>query len=606
MLNLKRVLKAKPKPHGEREMVELMTPWGEVLDPEHVLSEHPTPQFERSTWLSLNGWWQMAIVPAEQPDPDPLKAVLTAQAPNDATFSQRILVPFSPEAPLSGVKEMLKPDELLWYKRSFSASELPAGERMLLHFQAVDYACACYCNGSLVGYHKSGYTPFTFDITDALNTTTNVLMLCVADPSDTHTQPRGKQRLQGGDIWYTAQSGIWQTVWIEGVLEQRILNVRFSSDASGVLKVAAQTSSLGGLKMRLIDNGEVVATAACVTAGNKASIALKPPHPKLWSPAEPHLYAVEMEFGEDHVKSYCAFRSVSVEEDDQGTKRVFLNGEPIFLKGVLDQGYWPDGLMTAPADEALIYDIEAMKAAGFNMLRKHIKIESERWYYHCDRLGMLVWQDMVCGGSELNSWHTSYKPTLFSASWDHFADDTPKNMASLSAADEGYQREWSALCLETIEILKSHPCIITWVLFNEGWGQFKAAEALAAARAADPTRPIDAVSGWFDQHCGNFRSDHNYFRTLKVRKDKERAYALSEFGGLSFGVAGHCACTDSYGYGDYEDLGAWRKAVAKQLEKVDSLQEKGLAAYVYTQLADVEEEVNGLLSYDRKVNKLVD
>ena len=345
--------------------------------------------------------------------------------------------------------------------------------------------------------------------------------------------------------------------------------------------------------------------------------------PRLWSPEDPYLYAVTamLRSGDaavDVVQSYCAFRTVEVAPDAEGIPRVHLNGAPFFVRGVLDQGYWPDGLMTAPSDEALIYDIETMRAAGFNTLRKHIKIESERWYYHCDRLGMLVWQDCVSGGDAYSSWHTSQKPTLFSFTWRHFQDTTPHHHRALAASDENYKREWIETCRSMVELLDGHPSVGFWTLFNEGWGQFDAQAAVKTVRELDATRPIDATSGWYDQGCGDFISIHNYFRPLRagwrdIRKAqanrrregaKQRAVIISEFGGLAQMVPEHTSLDHAYGYGNFATANDWCAAVKQELAKAESLQADGLAGYIYTQLSDVEEEVNGLLTYDRRVNKL--
>ncbi len=334
--------------------------------------------------------------------------------------------------------------------------------------------------------------------------------------------------------------------------------------------------------------------------------------PQLWSPERPYLYDVEATLQRDGVvvdtaHSYCAFRTVEVKKDVASVPRVHLNGAPYFVRGVLDQGYWPDGLMTAPSDDALVYDIEAMKSAGFNTLRKHIKIENERWYYHCDRLGMLVWQDCVSGGSAYSPWHTSQKPTLFSFTWNRFDDTTPEHHQALSAGEDGYRKEWTETCQEMVKLLDGHPSIGFWTLFNEGWGQFDARAATEVVRALDKTRPIDATSGWYDQECGDFLSIHNYFRPLRAgwhgKQLGNRAAIISEFGGLAQMTSGHTSLDHSYGYGDFATVEDWQEAVQKLLAEVDSLKDEGLAGYVYTQVSDVEEEVNGLLTYDRKINK---
>lgn len=610
MLNLKQVLAAKPKPHKDTKLTPLKSPWADSVTPDNVLSEHPNPQFERSSFISLNGTWSYAL----RDCPNSLapyaskalrQAVLEAVRPQE--FDGDILVPFSPESALSGVERQLMPDQLLWYSRSFDRPEMTSNDRLLLHFEAVDYVCACWCNGSLLGTHIGGYLPFTFDITNAIQEGTNELLVCVADPSEHGVQLRGKQRLDRGDIWYTAQSGIWQSVWMEAVPQAHLTGLRVSANPyNGMARIKLKAVNPDNLPVcaSIIDQeGQVVVsgTVAFRSDDEEAVIALAVPQFQLWSPETPNLYYVQATLGDDFVYSYFAFRSVKVQRGDKGYARLFLNDKPVFLKGILDQGYWPESLMTAPNDEALIFDIQAAKDLGFNMIRKHIKIESRRWYYHADRLGMLVWQDMVSGGSPLESWHISYKPTLFQHSWSHFDDRSPKHQRALSAGDAAYQDEWAATCHGTVTMLKGHPSIVTWVLFNEGWGQFDARSATAAVQQIDSTRPIDSVSGWYDQGCGNYLSEHNYFRTLEAKPAQalDRAYVISEFGGLAWSVENHCALESEYGYSNYENSETWKAALKDALAQADALEKKGLAGYVYTQLTDVEEEVNGLLTYDR-------
>ncbi|WP_139653191.1 glycoside hydrolase family 2 protein [Raoultibacter phocaeensis] len=610
-------------------------------------AHHPHPQFERASFHALDGWWDYRIEASD----DAANAWRCAPVP--LTFEGRIRVPFSPEAPLSSVNRQLKPHEFMWYRRFFPAPpELSAtpDNRCMLHFEAVDYACACYVNGTCVGTHVGGYLPFRFDVTDALASdgADNELAVCVFDPSDTGVQLRGKQKLERGGIWYTAQSGIWQTVWLETVPTRRIESLAIDAQAdTGTLSLAVEVTD-GAAQgdadaaplsptVRLFDGDDEI---GCATADSSASIidtadgtndangldaaddgraaafssptrtcslSLSVSDPHLWSPEDPHLYRLELSYGADRVSSYCAFRTVTMEPDEHGIMRLCVNHEPHFLRGVLDQGYWPDGLLTAPADDALVFDIETCKELGFTMLRKHIKIECDRWYYHCDRLGMLVWQDMVSGGSPLSVWHSSYKPTFFRSSWTRCADDTPKHHRRYSAENAMYRAEWTETCAETVSYLKNHPSIVTWVLFNEAWGQFDARAATEMVRRLDPTRPIDAVSGWYDQSCGDFLSVHNYFRPLDVYEDParpHRAFVISEFGGLSFHVPDHSSLATSYGYGSFADAEAFEDAVRSALAEADALEEKGLAGFVYTQLSDVEEETNGILTYDRRISKL--
>ena len=640
MLDIRRVLASAPKKHTEETLNSLTTVWGEALDASNVLPEHPRPRMQRDNYVMLNGVWDYAIVPVD----GGVDVETLARQAIPSRWDGQIVVPFSPEAPLSGVGRTVQPSELLWYKRKIDLPKLADDQRFILHFDAVDWMCACFVNDKLVGTHTGGYLPFSFDITDLLGsaeagesattgkagvaTAAEVadaaeLVLCVWDPSDTGSQLRGKQRLSRGDIWYTAQSGIWQSVWYEVVSAAHLESLTLKGDMFGALEVRAnvQVSGLsdvqtGAFKLELTLKDElgqdVLLARLPVSEAGEICEELQVDKPQLWSPERPYLYFVEATLWQDgavvdFVRSYCAFRTVEVEPDEAGVPRVHLNGAPYFVRGVLDQGYWSDGLMTAPSDDALVYDIEAMKSAGFNTLRKHIKIESERWYYHCDRLGMLVWQDCVSGGSAYSPWHTSQKPTLFSFTWGRFDDTTPSHHEALSAGKDGYRKEWTETCQEMVKLLDGHPSIGFWTLFNEGWGQFDARAATEAVRALDATRPIDATSGWYDQGCGDFLSIHNYFRPLRAgwhgKQRENRAAIISEFGGLAQMTSGHTSLDHSYGYGDFSTVEDWRSAVQKLLAVAESLQDEGLAGYVYTQVSDVEEEVNGLLTYDRKINK---
>ena len=630
MLDIRRVLASAPKKHTEETLNSLTTVWGEALDPSNVLPEHPRPRMQREEYAMLNGVWKYAITPVD----GEADAKTLAQQAIPSRWDGQIVVPFSPEAPLSGVGRTVQPSEFLWYKHKIELPKLADDQRLILHFEAVDWMCACFVNGKLAGTHAGGYLPFSFDVTNLLGSSetgeatadsadTVELVLCVWDPSDTGSQLRGKQRLSRGDIWYTAQSGVWQSVWYEVVSAAHLESLTLKGDMFGALEVRAnvQVSGLsdvqtGAFKMELTLKDElgqdVLLATLPVDEAGEIHAELHVDDPQLWSPESPHLYAVEATLRRDGVvvdavHSYCAFRTVEVKKDVAGVPRVHLNGAPYFVRGVLDQGYWPDGLLTAPSDDALVYDVEAMKSAGFNTLRKHIKIESERWYYHCDRIGMLVWQDSVSGGSAYSPWHTSQKPTLFSFTWSRFDDTTPSHHEALSAGKDGYRKEWTETCQEMVKLLDGHPSIGFWTLFNEGWGQFDARAATEAVRALDATRPIDATSGWYDQGCGDFLSIHNYFRPLRAgwhgKQRGNRAAIISEFGGLAQMTSGHTSLDHSYGYGDFATVEDWRGAVQKLLAVAESLQVEGLSGYVYTQVSDVEEEVNGLLTYDRKINK---
>ncbi|MDO4182858.1 MAG: glycoside hydrolase family 2 TIM barrel-domain containing protein [Coriobacteriia bacterium] len=634
MLDFKRVLTAKPKAHEQADLQPLITQWGREVDPCCVLQEHPRPAFARADVAMLNGLWKCGIS-GEAGSAAPAAVDLgQLEAPAEADCPQDILVPFSPETALSGVGEQLQPGQTLRYWRTFTVAAPARGvlpvraagnsdarpahipkpqpdQRVLLHFDGVDHACAVWLNGTLLGTHTGAYLPFSYDITDLLLVGENHLALAVADATNPAQQLTCKQRLSRGDIWYTAQSGIWQPVWLETVPAVRIESFTYQANIeSGQLAVNARVNCKGTLTVQVYapsegeprPTGTLLTQASAPSWSGQARVELQVPNPQLWSPQSPTLYPLRLTFEDDQVNTYVAFRRVEVRPDAEGTPRFFLNGEPYFVKGALDQGYWPESLLTPPSDAALQADIQAVKSAGFNMLRKHIKLENSRWYYHADRLGLLVWQDMPCGGgSDVCTWHVSYKPTLFKASWTRMRDNTARNQRKLGAASEALRAEWAVTLRGIIQHLRNHPSVCCWVLFNEGWGQFDAAKATAQAAALDPTRPIDAVSGWFDQGCSSFYDVHNYFRPLQVWPSRPaRAFFLGEFGGLSFGVPDHCAGQSDYGYATYESQTAWWQAVRETLANAESLQPKGLAGYVYSQLTDVEEETNGLLTYDRQ------
>lgn len=648
MLDIKRVLKSAKAPKADR-LTRLRTPWGEALDPQRVLPEHPRPTMVRASCTMLNGAWDYAIVPRCGSAPERAAALtedeartLVSTATVPAAFDGTILVPFSPEAPLSGVGRVVSPHELLWYRRRVALPHMGPDERLILHFEAVDWVCSLRIDGRAIATHAGGYLPFDIDITPHLDRRADSfeIELCVFDPTDAGTQPRGKQRLEPGGIWYTPQCGIWQSVWYEVVPAAHLRALALEGGADGSLDVIARIADPlralapgGTVDLTVRDSSGAIVRKESLPIASAADDSaeelqvhgkVRIEGARLWSPEDPCLYDVDVVLraagapsSADALRSYCAFRSVSIRRDGAGAPRFFLNGAPCFLAGVLDQGIWPDGLMTAPADAALVHDIESMRAAGFNMIRKHIKIESARWYYHCDRLGMLVWQDAVSGGGSPSPWHTSRKPTLFRASWGRFADDTPAHRRALSSDDPSFRTAWMRDCAGMVRHLAGHPSIVTWVLFNEGWGQFDARAVTELIHAVDPSRPIDAVSGWYDRGCGDYLSHHNYFRPLEVPRDRAglsgyaahrgfRAPVLSEFGGLALCVDGHAATPATYGYGDFPNGEAWRAAVRALIAQARALEREGLAGFVYTQLSDVEGEMNGLLTADRRVNKLED
>ena len=566
----------------------------------HPLAEYPRPAMRRDSCEILNGPWQYAITQ-------------TAEYP--AAWQGSILVPYSPEAPASGVNRTLQPGQWLHYHRLFAP---PAGEggRVLLHFGAVDYACAVQVNGHLAGGHRGGYWPFTLDITDLLNGTgRNSLWVAVQDPTGHGTQARGKQTLKPGGMFYPAQSGIWQTVWLERVPDNYIQTLTVTPDYDArTVTVRVHTAKPGGavnLWAMVRAGGVTIAEDwGSDEADQDGEVTLNIPEEHFfpWSPDTPFLYDLtvgtnqgeEAEF--DTVHSYFALRKWSCAPDAHGVLRFCLNDKPILLNGLLDQGYWPEGLYTPPSDAAVERELSEVKALGFNLLRKHAKIEPQRWYYHCDRLGLIVWQDIVNGGSAYNLWFVTYLTNVLQPLLRRFPDGKACRRL-LSRAKPAGREEYAHELADTVQALQCHPCIACWVPFNEGWGQFDAGKAVQALRTLDGTRLVDEASGWFDQGGGDVHSLHNYFYPLRIRPQK-RTVALSEYGGIAWPMPGHEPPRKTYGYGtakDRQELTARYKKL--QLKTVLPQLEKGLSALVYTQLTDVEDEVNGLFTYDRAAVK---
>lgn len=566
----------------------------------HPLAEYPRPALRRDSCEILNGPWQYAITQ-------------TAEYP--AAWQGSILVPYSPEAPASGVNRTLQPGQWLHYHRLFAP---PAGEggRVLLHFGAVDYACAVQVNGHLAGGHRGGYWPFTLDITDLLNGTgRNSLWVAVQDPTGHGTQARGKQTLKPGGMFYPAQSGIWQTVWLERVPDNYIQTLTVTPDYDArTVTVRVHTAKPGGavnLWAMVRAGGVTIAEDwGSDEADQDGEVTLNIPEEHFfpWSPDTPFLYDLTVgtnqgeEAGLDTVHSYFALRKWSCAPDAHGVLRFCLNDKPILLNGLLDQGYWPEGLYTPPSDAAVERELSEVKALGFNLLRKHAKIEPQRWYYHCDRLGLIVWQDIVNGGSAYNLWFVTYLTNVLQPLLRRFPDGKAA-YSLLSRAKPAGREEYAHELADTVQALRCHPCIACWVPFNEGWGQFDAGKAVQALRTLDGTRLVDEASGWFDQGGGDVHSLHNYFYPLRIRPQK-RTVALSEYGGIAWPMPGHEPPHKTYGYGtakDRQELTARYKKL--QLKTVLPQLEKGLSALVYTQLTDVEDEVNGLFTYDRAAVK---
>lgn len=552
-----------------------------------VHSEYPRPSMRRDSYVNLNGLWDYAITSNEEVP---------------AAYDGKILVPFSPEAELSGVNRQLKPDQWLHYHRTCTPPEGEGG-RVLLHFGAVDYRAKVYVNAQFAGEHKGGYLPFSLDVTDFLHEGENELQLIVTDPSDTRQQARGKQKLKSGGMFYTAQSGIWQTVWMERVADNYIQSLKITPDFDAkAVEISVIAGSADGAEALVRQGDTVVAQGVCGADGQlKVCIPEGAVHP--WSPEDPYLYDLTVRLKDgDTVESYFALRKFSVEKDRNGVLRVFLNGSPYLLHGLLDQGYWKEGLYTPPSDEAMIYDIQTAKRLGFNLLRKHIKIEPERWYYHCDRLGMVVWQDMVNGGGRYPAWFLTYAINVFHPVLRWWPDGNYRFFARTDAAErDTYYTELR----DMIRHLYNHPCICAWIPFNEGWGQFDAAKATALVRELDQTRLVDEASGWFDQRGGDVYSIHSYFYPLRVRPRKDRVFGLTEFGGISWPCPGHTTTDRVYGYGMAKNKEMLSEKYRKLLEgKMLPKIRQGLSVLIYTQVSDVEDEVNGILTYDRQVVKL--
>ncbi len=550
----------------------LLTKYGETLNRENPLSEYPRPQFVRNSYINLNGKWKCEFSKSKK-------------LPNE--FNTDIIVPFSPETPLSGVGRVLSPDEYLHYEKKFELPENFNKGRIFIHFGAVDQIATVYLNGTEIGTHKGGYTPFTFELTDYIKQDENVLNVTVKDYSDTKEYSKGKQKFKRGGIWYSPQSGIWQTVWLESTPAQFLERVKITPDYDNE-QVNFEFFGTDDVITRIYDGENLIAETKETT--------VKIPDFKSWSPESPFLYDVKFQACGETISSYFGMRKFSVGEDENGVKRLFLNNKPYFHNGLLDQGYYPDGFLTPPSNEAMEFDVKKMKELGFNMLRKHIKVEPLLWYHYCDVNGILVWQDMVNGGGQYGLEISVLPFTGVNL------DDT--NYKTFKRTDKEARELYYQELKETVDYLYNCPCIALWVPFNEGWGQFDSKIAYEMLKKMDPSRTVDSTSGWHDRGYSDVISKHIYFTPIKV-KAGNRPYVLSEFGGYSQKIEGHTFNNKMFGYKIYKSKETLTKAYKRTFEKTIIPQIKdGLAATVYTQVTDVEDELNGILTYDRKVVKI--
>ena len=557
---------------SEQTTHHLLTRWTDQVSKTHPHPEYPRPQMVREHWLNLNGEWDLAFTKSGEIE--------------SACFDKKILVPFPVESVLSGVGAHVGADDFIWYKRTF---EKPTGDSVLLHFGAVDFSTTVFINGIEVGNHAGGYDPFTFDITEALSSSpTQELVVKVTDPSDAGSQPRGKQVLKPSGIYYTPNSGIWQTVWLEVVPSVSIESFVLEADPKTAqlivdFKVRGTNDGIAYAVQLKVDDKLIAEDA--LSAASRVSLSV--PNPHLWSPEDPFLYDLHLAIKTpegvvlDSVTSYTAFRDISVRPDPDGIMRIFFNGKPCFMIGPLDQGFWPDGIYTAPTDEALKFDIVETKRLGFNMIRKHVKVEPARWYYWCDKLGILVWQDMPSGDKSI----TPAEPDI---------ERTPESAAQ-------FEKELKAM----IDAFRNHPSIVCWIPFNEGWGQYDTARITDFVRELDSTRVIDSTTGWADRGVGDMIDWHIYPGPEAPQPEAKRVSVLGEFGGLGLPIPGHMWQAEHWGYQSYNSTEELTEAFVESFRKVKLLiSEPGLSAAIYTQTTDVETEANGLYTYDREVLKM--
>lgn len=563
------------KPAGDK----IKTTWAEQIDPNNVLPEYPRPIMERKEWKNLNGLWEYAIRPTGTQQP--------------ADMDGQILVPFAVESSLSGVMKTLGKENELWYSREFTVPSSWKGKNILLHFGAVDWQADVWVNGVKMGQHRGGYTPFSFDITPVLAKGKNQITVKVWDPSDEGYQPRGKQVKHPDGIWYTPVSGIWQTVWMEPVSANHITRLKTTPDIDKKILIVEAHTATGNpsavVSVVVSEGGKVVATGKAMQ-GQPVQLAIE--NARLWSPENPFLYDMKVTLTDngkviDEVNSYAAMRKYSIRQGADGITRLQLNNRNVFHFGPLDQGWWPDGLYTAPTDEALVYDIKKVKDFGYNMIRKHVKVEPARWYTHCDKLGVIVWQDMPNGdrGPE----------------WQSRQYFKGVEMVHSAESEANYRREWK----EIIDLLYSNPCVEVWVPFNECWGQFKTPGIAAWTKAYDPSRLVNPASGGNHYTCGDILDLHNYPDPDLYLYDPMRATVLGEYGGIGLVMKDHLWMPDrNWGYVKFNNPEEVTTEYIKYAEHLLQLIPRGFSAGVYTQITDVEGEVNGLMTYDRKEIKV--
>ena len=564
------------KPAGDK----IKTKWAEQINPQNVLPEYPRPQLERTDLVNLNGEWEYAIKPKGEVEPN--------------SFDGNILVPFAVESSLSGVQKEVGENNELWYKRSFAVPANWKNKDVVLNFGAVDWKADVFVNDILIGSHQGGFTPFSFNITPYLTGKSNQkLVVRVWDPSDRGYQPRGKQTSNPEGIWYTPVTGIWQTVWLEPVATNHITSVKSIPNIdNGTMNVTVGTSqpcNTAVVEVKLLDKGQVVASAKGVQ-GKELRLAVQ--NPTLWDTSNPYLYDMKVSLTKDgkvvdDVKSYTAFRKISSKRDANGIMRMQLNNKNLFQYGPLDQGWWPDGLYTAPTDEALLYDIVKTKDWGFNMIRKHVKVEPARWYYHCDKEGILVWQDMPSGDMG-NQWapHT-------------YNGGTDKERSSASIAN--YYQEWK----EIMDLCVSHPSVVVWVPFNEAWGQFDTEKVAEWTKNYDPSRLVNPASGGNHRACGDILDLHNYPGPSMFLFDPQRVTVLGEYGGIGLPLENHLWWNKrNWGYVQFKNSDEVTAEYVKYANELKEMVDRGFSAAVYTQTTDVEGEVNGLMTYDRKEIKI--